>query len=498
MCAVHPKQIEQAIQQLIDSENNNAAGRLEDVEGIGDGDDHMYDASPAPSDTNLPAPVPQPHTRRVQIRNTRISPALEEHIPPTQQAAPAPTQRRHKALATPVAPLPAGIPLGGQTFVQNFDHRRQRQQVADTLTRLNREDTAAALQRRVKITMWCSAVRASIPSFSTVLICQQNTESLTEAVTNSRDSSNAITISNHRSILDHFTKPDGSLMVMAVYDWKDQEWIVSTPDVPHPLEGHSRILLRSGTLSNAQCPGIERFLAEDTQEATTVPATLPRKRKAADIEVKGKQQASTLYVKQESKPSAMIVPAYRTPSPLSPSLSPPPAPKKMRYLNPDSKSWIMRKSYRYVSHGLKKVTRLCNKGYDPKEALEISFPDDELHRSTWQRHRAVYYGVSEANRLKWEEHHPTRLWSEFWQEYSRSPEVDPKAVKLENPTTSAVASSSLGTKPATSTRAQKVPQPRPRTKQIGAPEIINLSDSSNDVPVVKGPRFVVLSDSDSA
>ena len=267
-----------------------------------------------------------------------------------------------------------------------------------------------------------------IDSFLThVLNKLQNNKSRTEVVSNLKSSSNAVVLANHPTVIEYLTVANNNLpFQVMVYDWSDNEWLMSGPDVPHPLEGHDRLLVRLPTLSDDECMELHAYLTGDKQtEATSTAPPRSRKRSHSEMLRDGKGKGTIRTIKPELPgPTSTELPMKHSPVDVDIDPSPPPPQKKPRRLNPISRSWVMQQTYGTVSCGLDRVHRLRHRGYELLDAIDAAFKAVSLSRSTWQRHDALYRKAPEELKYRWADEHADRLWAEFWQECSGLPGIE--------------------------------------------------------------------------
>lgn len=155
MCATHAKPIQELVRQLLKAPDQGMPQPEDDAgEEYGGADDIEIQAGVNPEPL-LPAPQPaQPQPVRV-LRNL----PRPVNIQPARDRQPAPVSAgRRGALAAPVAPLPLALAIADRNVYQGGEPRFQRQIAVQNLTRISREDTAASIDRRLKVTSWRSAV----------------------------------------------------------------------------------------------------------------------------------------------------------------------------------------------------------------------------------------------------------------------------------------------------------------------------------------------------
>jgi len=264
-----------------------------------------------------------------------------------------------------------------------------------------------------------------------------------------------------------------------VYDWRDKEWVRSGPDVPHPLEEHDRLLVRSLTLSDDDCMDLHTFLREDKlNKATSIAPGRSRKRSHSKMLHNAKDVGTALTVKPELPgPSTLKISPPR--SPVDMDIDLPPPPKKARRLNAESLSWIMRQTYGTVSHGLDRVYRLRHNSYELLEAVDTAFKAVRLSRSTWQRHDALYQRAPQKLKSEWAAVHSDRPWAEFWQECSGAEADEPGVESSED-------DEKIETKQELLPRLKKEGSAAPLA--IRTPSILELSSSSSDAPISPSDR----------
>ncbi|KIM24643.1 hypothetical protein M408DRAFT_26929 [Serendipita vermifera MAFF 305830] len=453
MCTAHRTHIEDLVQGLIEAGEAPAGGPADN-----------YTVSPEVSDNDEPyVPIAPPAPPANSNRNAR--PGTSNANRP--QATPAPAPRRRGVLAMPVAPLPAGLVVGNRPLVLNGDHRVQRQQAINSLSRLAKEDGALALKRRIKITMWTSPT----------------SQCRTEVVTNSKSSGDAVIFSQHPSIIEHLSNQDTGSFAVEVYDRKSKEWLRSGPDVPHPLGGHDRLLVRLPFITPAECAGLDTYLAETTPDTST---THKRKLSVFLHDDKGKGILRT--IKKEPVASTSRPPLQHPPSSLESDPEPPSSPllrKRPRVLNPERLSWIMRQPYHVISCCLEQVPKLQASGYRLRKAINKAFNNTSVTRSTWQRHHRCYQNTPDDLKFTWATEHADRLWVEFWQEHNNGSEADIEESRHSSEGSSdddddeeIKGDTDIKVKLEPSTQPMATLNPRPPCSSTGS--VIELSDSSSD------------------
>jgi hypothetical protein len=193
---------------------------------------------------------------------------------------------------------------------------------------------------------------------------------------------------------------------------------VSSPDVPHPLFGRKRVLIRGLLLTDQDCEELAECLAKEEMEENGLRLDGNTAKKRKRVEAPKRSKGKPVVVKSEKAASTPVA-SFESPPPLSSSPPPIPPPAKRRRLNANSKSWIMRETYRFVSSRLEKVWKYKTKGYEAVDAINHSFNGRRsLARTTWQRHDKLYYFVPEDKREEWAQDHADRLWAEFWVEFA--------------------------------------------------------------------------------
>jgi hypothetical protein len=163
LCGAHKSEIEKRVKAAMDAVGgiDAAIGELDEVPD----DDWKPYVLGQDGEVIPPPPIPQPLAPQPLQRLRRPLPPQPQPAPQppppqrpqaarAQQPIPAP---RRGALAQPVAPLPIALALGSDPY-QAGDVRIQRQWVLQTLQRTTREETADALTRRIKVSMWLISV----------------------------------------------------------------------------------------------------------------------------------------------------------------------------------------------------------------------------------------------------------------------------------------------------------------------------------------------------